>query len=155
MMPAVAPPARCEQISPPEAGTHRAGHRQRGMGMATILIVDDSGFQRAFLTKVLVEGGYDVLEATGGDRALEIAAADRPDCILTDLIMPDMRGAVLLETLQRRDCAIPIVVLTSDIQDVVEARCLELGAARVLHKPVKPARLTATIAAVLSGEGSL
>ncbi len=125
--------------------------------MATILIVDDSGFQRAFLTKVLVEGGYDVLEAASGDQALEITAADRPvadrpDCILTDLIMPDMRGAALLDTLRRRGCEIPIVVLTSDIQEVVEEQCLELGAARVLHKPIKPERLTATIAEVLSGE---
>ncbi len=60
--------------------------------MATILIVDDSGFQRKFLSKALAEGGHRVLEATGGDQALEIAAGDRPDCILTDLIMPDMRG---------------------------------------------------------------
>ncbi len=122
--------------------------------MATILIVDDSGFQRAFLSKALVGGGYDVLEAASGDLALEIAAADQPDCILTDLIMPDMRGAVLLETLQQRGSEIPIVVLTSDIQEVVEARCLELGAARVLHKPIKPAWLTAAIADVLSGEAS-
>ena len=120
--------------------------------MATVLIVDDSGFQRTFLRKTLQEGGYDVLEATGGGQALEIAAADRPDCILTDLIMPDMRGLTMLETLKRRGSTIPVVVLTADIQERVEAQCLELGAARVLHKPVKPARLTETIAAVLSGE---
>ena len=118
--------------------------------MATILIVDDSGFQRSFLSKALVEGGYDVLEAAGGDRALEMLAADRPDCILTDLIMPDMRGLVLLETLRQRYSEIPVVVLTADIQEGVEARCLELGATRVLHKPVKPARLREAIAEALA-----
>ena len=122
--------------------------------MATILIVDDSGFQRAFLRKALEEGGFDVLEAAGADRALEIAAADQPDCILTDLIMPEIRGLILLETLQQRDSEIPVVVLTADIQEGVAARCLELGAARVLHKPVKPARLRETLAEVLSGEAS-
>ncbi len=119
--------------------------------MATILIVDDSGFQRTFLSKKLGEGGYRVLEAVNGTEALERAAADRPDCILTDLIMPDMRGLELLETLQQRGSTIPVVVLTADIQERVEARCLELGAARVLHKPVKPDRLRAAIAEALAG----
>ena len=122
--------------------------------MATILIVDDSGFQRAFLRRALVEGGYGVLEAANGTQALEVAAAEGPDCILTDLIMPDMRGLALIETLQQRGSEIPIVVLTADIQEKVEARCLELGAAQVLHKPVKPERLRAVIAAVLAGEGA-
>ncbi len=120
--------------------------------MATILIVDDSGFQRAFLSKALAEGGYGVLEAENGARALEIAAAERLDCILTDLIMPDMRGLAMIEALKQGGSEVPIVVLTADIQERVEARCLELGAARVLHKPVKPERLRATIAEVLAGD---
>jgi CheY-like chemotaxis protein len=122
--------------------------------MATILIVDDSGFQRAFLSKALVRGGYRVLEATGGDQALEVVAADRPDCVVTDLIMPDMRGLVLLETLRRRHSEIPVVVVTADIQEEVAARCRQLGAAQVLHKPVKPDRLRQAIADVLSAGAS-
>ncbi len=122
--------------------------------MTTVLIVDDSGFQRSFLRKALVEDGYRVLEAANGKQALEVAAAERPDCILTDLIMPDMRGLALLETLQQAGSEIPVVVLTADIQERVEAQCLELGAARVLHKPVKPARLKDTLAEVLSEEAS-
>ena len=120
--------------------------------MPTILIVDDSGFQRTFLSKTLTGGGYDVLEAASGDQALEVARSAQPDCMLTDLIMPDMRGLALLETLQQQGSEIPVVVLTADIQEEVEARCLTLGAARVLHKPVKPERLLETIAAVLGGE---
>ena len=119
--------------------------------MPTILIVDDSGFQRTFLSKTLTGGGYEVLEAANGDQALEVAGSARPDCMLTDLIMPDMRGLALLETLQRQGSEIPVVVLTADIQEEVEARCLRLGAARVLHKPVKPERLLETIAEVLDG----
>ncbi len=120
--------------------------------MPTILIVDDSGFQRTFLSKALVAGGYRVLEAANGSQALEIVEDDRLDCILTDLIMPDMRGMALLETLQERGSQIPVVVLTADIQERVEAECLALGAALVLHKPVKPARLREAIGEVLSDE---
>ena len=118
--------------------------------MATILIVDDSGFQRTFLSKALAEGGHRVLEAVDGNKALEVAAAERPDCILTDLIMPDMRGLALLEALRESESEIPVMVLTADIQEGVEAQCLELGAARVLHKPIKPARLRTTVAEVLA-----
>ena len=120
--------------------------------MTTVLIVDDSGFQRSFLRKALTEDGYRVLEAGNGEEALEIVAADRPDCILTDLIMPDMRGMVLLENLQQQGSEIPVVVLTADIQERVEAECLKLGAARVLHKPVKPELLRRTVTEVLDGE---
>ena len=120
--------------------------------MPTILVVDDSAFQRAFLRKTLITAGFGVLEAGDGSEALEVATARQPDGILTDLIMPDMRGIALLEALRDRGSTIPIVVLTADIQEPVEARCLELGAARVLHKPVKPAVLTATLAEALSGD---
>ena len=120
--------------------------------MPTILIVDDSGFQRAFLRKTLTESGYTVLEAGNGDEALAVADAERPDAILTDLIMPDMRGLALLETLEQRGSEIPVVVLTADIQQRVQEQCLELGAARVLHKPVRPELLTETLAAVLAAE---
>ncbi len=118
--------------------------------MATILIVDDSAFQRTFLKKTLSGAGFAVLEANNGGEALERAAAESPDAILTDLIMPDMRGRVLLETLQSQGSKIPIVVLTADIQEPVAAECLKLGAVRVLHKPIKPEILTQTLAEVLA-----
>ena len=120
--------------------------------MPTILIVDDSAFQRKFLRKTLETAGYRILEAANGGEALEVVAANHPDAILTDLIMPDMRGLTLLETLRDRGSETPIVVLTADIQEPVEARCLELGAARVLHKPVKPEVLSATFTEVLAGD---
>ncbi|MCP3959474.1 MAG: response regulator [bacterium] len=118
--------------------------------MATILIVDDSAFQRSFLRKALTEAGYDVQEAGDGEQALAVKNTQRPDCILTDLIMPDMRGLALLEALRDQGSEIPTIVLTADIQEGVEKRCLELGAARVLHKPVKPGVLASAVAEVLA-----
>ncbi|MEM7349396.1 MAG: response regulator [Acidobacteriota bacterium] len=119
--------------------------------MPTILIVDDSAFQRKFLRKTLEAAGYRIVEAANGSEALDVAAAEQPDAILTDLIMPDLRGLALLETLEERGSEIPIVVLTADIQEPVEARCLELGAAKVLHKPAKPDVLDTTFKALLAG----
>lgn len=118
--------------------------------MQKILIVDDSSFQRKFLRKALNDGGFATVEAGNGAEALEIAGAQPLDAILTDLIMPDMRGLALLETLKERGSEVPIVVLTADIQEPVEVQCLELGAARVLHKPIKPRLLVEALQAVLA-----
>ncbi len=120
--------------------------------MPTILIVDDSGFQRAFLRKALAEGGYEIIEAGDGSEALEIVERRRLDGILTDLIMPDLRGLALLEALRERGSEVPVVVLTADIQKRVEEQCLALGAARVLHKPIQPELLRSTLDAVLAEE---
>ena len=99
-----------------------------------------------------MEGGYDVLEAANGDEALAIANAERLDAILTDLIMPDMRGLALLEALDQQGSEVPVVVLTADIQQRVKEQCLALGAARVLHKPIQPELLRSTLDAVLAEE---
>ena len=121
--------------------------------MATILIVDDSQFQRSFQRRALTAAGHTVLEAGDGTQALETVAAERPDCVLIDLIMPGTRGFTLLETLRSREPALPVIVVTADIQDQVRRQCLGLGAAAVLHKPVDGEVLQREVAAAL-GEGS-
>ena len=117
--------------------------------MATLLIVDDSQFQRSFQRRALEAGGHTVLEAGGGRQALEIVAAERPSCVVTDLIMPDTRGLALLETLRSRHPRLPVLVVTADIQDQVRQQCLELGAFAVLHKPVDGEVLRRTVAGAL------
>ncbi len=121
--------------------------------MATILIVDDSQFQRSFQRRALAASGYTVVEAGDGTQALEIVAAERPDCVLVDLIMPGTQGLTLLETLDSREPALPVIVVTADIQDQVRQQCLELGAFAVLHKPVAAEVLRRQVAAAL-GETS-
>lgn len=120
--------------------------------MATVLIIDDSAFQRSFLRRTVAGAGWRAIPVASGEDALEELETRRPDLILTDLIMPDMRGLALLETLQERRLEIPIVVLTADIQEPIRERCLELGAARVLYKPIKPDELVAAIEELLPPE---
>ena len=106
--------------------------------MAMILIVDDSRFQHAFLRNALAPLGHDIRAANNGREALEFLEKETPDCLVADLIMPEMRGVTLLETMRERKMKVPTLVLTADIQHQVRERCLELGALDVLHKPVKP-----------------
>ena len=120
--------------------------------MAKILIVDDSGFQRSFLRKALTAASHDVIEAADGAQGLEKVATERPDCVLADLIMDKMRGLTMLASLRERQDRTPVVILTSDIQDAVRKRCLELGAFAVLHKPVNPVELLETIAQAMADQ---
>jgi CheY-like chemotaxis protein len=116
-----------------------------GVSMARILIVDDSIFQRANLRAIVREGGHDSTEAGNGRQALAMIAADPPDLLLIDLIMPEMNGMDILETLREQRSRIPVIVVTADIQDTVRQECLALGAAAVLHKPPQKEALLAAI----------
>ena len=105
-----------------------------------ILIVDD---ERDFVELVqfrLAALGYEFIVASDGVQALSQARQVKPDLILLDLIMPNMDGFDLLETL-RSDASerfLPIIVLTADTTEEAKARALDAGATDFLVKPVSP-----------------
>ncbi|GAB0057071.1 Response regulator PleD [Candidatus Magnetaquicoccaceae bacterium FCR-1] len=105
----------------------------------TILIVDDESINIAVLTDILEER-YEILFATDGKKAMELAKTAQPDLILLDVKMPGMDGHEVCARLkEERDTAnIPIIFVTamSDVND--EARGLELGAMDYITKPVSP-----------------
>jgi len=105
--------------------------------MPTILIADDSMFQRFQTSKTAVEAGYDVLEAKDGQECLQLMLEKRPDVLLLDLNMPALDGLAVMERLAAAG-AMParIYVLTADIQDTTRKRCMDLGAYDCINKPV-------------------
>ena len=109
--------------------------------MALILIIDDSSFQRGVIRRLVQKAAYQTEEAVNGIDGLVKIAARKPDCILTDLLMPDMGGLELLEVLQEQSITIPVIVVTSNYQNSVRDRCLELGAFALVDKPVRPEEL--------------
>lgn len=117
--------------------------------MSRILIVDDSQFQRANLRILLSKQGHHTKEASNGRQALEMLAANPPDCMLLDLTMPDMDGFDVLNVMKRKNLTVPVIVMTADIQDVVRNECLKLGAANVLHKPPRENELQQALSALL------
>jgi CheY-like chemotaxis protein len=104
---------------------------------ASVLVVDDAAFSRRMLRKYIEAEGCKVLEATNGQQALEIVQQYQPDCILTDLLMPDVDGFQLLKNLRDQGCTIPIAIITADIQDTSRQRGIELGAVQFINKPAK------------------
>lgn len=102
--------------------------------MASILIVEDSLLSRRVFTKMLKAEGYEILEASSGPEALEILRTQTPDCMLLDLLMPEMEGREVLKIMRQQGLQIPTIVITADIQMSTRQECLDLGAIAVIHK---------------------
>jgi putative nucleotidyltransferase with HDIG domain len=107
--------------------------------MNKILIVDDQQ-QNLYLMKTLLGGqGYQVLEASNGAEALELARTDPPNVIISDILMPVMDGYSLCQEWMKDEVLrnIPFVFYTATYTDPKdEALALSLGAARFIVKPL-------------------
>lgn len=101
-------------------------------------MVDDVEDNRNLLVRRFKKRGYDVIEADGGARALELIASDAFDAVLMDVMMPGMSGLEVLRTIRSQHLSrhLPIIMVTakSERADILEA--LEAGADDFIVKPV-------------------
>jgi PAS domain S-box-containing protein len=116
--------------------------------MAKILIVDDQALIRQFLSDLLRLNGHDPFEASEGSEALALVRAERPDLIITDVLMPNIDGYEFVRQL-RSDPAIgetPVIFHTATY-DEKEAHALAEagGVVQTLCKPIDPEALLKTI----------
>jgi two-component system, OmpR family, response regulator len=122
-----------------------------------VLIVDDEPDIRRIARLSLVRlGGMEVVEAANGDEALAAAAAEKPDAVLLDVMMPGRDGPSTLAAL-RADAAtasIPVVFLTAKVMAEEVERLRAIGAAGVLTKPFDPLTLAADLRSALEGHPS-
>jgi two-component system nitrogen regulation response regulator NtrX len=119
-----------------------------------ILVVDDDADIRLALEMLLQYDGYEVWTAKDGGEALrrldvEEAAGRRPGVVLTDLKMPNLDGLGLLERIQARASAPPVVIVSGhgDVSTAVDA--IRRGAVNFLEKPLDENRVLVTIRAAL------
>jgi PAS domain S-box-containing protein len=109
--------------------------------MTNILIVDDYKLNRYMLAAMLKGNGYRVTTAVNGVMALEAAAADPPDLIISDILMPDMDGFALCRHWQKDPKLknIPFIFYTATYTDPKDEEfALSLGADRFIVKPQEP-----------------
>ena len=118
--------------------------------MSSILIVDDSVFQRRVVSAPLRAEGFEVFEAVNGNDGLLKIHVLHPDLILLDILMPEKDGLQVLKELNDAGNTIPVVMLTSDVQDSTRAECLSLGARAFLNKPVKADELIPVITSLIT-----
>jgi PAS domain S-box-containing protein len=114
-----------------------------------VLVVDDEPDIAALVRRYLERGGYRTLGAAGGDAALRLARAERPDLITLDILMPETNGLTVLEWLKSDSATagIPVVLLSILPDDGAGRR---LGAADYVAKPIEEAALLERIGRVLA-----
>ena len=117
-----------------------------------ILVVDDEEFNRKILVRLLNRYGYLQIETAGtGKEALVNLNKDAFDCILLDISMPDLDGYEVLGLIQGDELMrdIPVIMITGIEDKDSVIRCIELGAADYLQKPIDPVLLKARLDASL------
>lgn len=116
------------------------------------VIVDDDEFILQLMTLVLEAAGHTVTSFSSSVRALREIPVERPDCVITDVIMPEMDGFELCREVRKRpDLAdIKIIMCTSKAYDFDRRRAKELGADGYIVKPIKPETLMKQIDEILS-----
>jgi PAS domain S-box-containing protein len=115
-----------------------------------ILNVDDNESGRYIKTRVMRQGGYEVIEARTGIEALEMARRERPDLVLLDVKLPDINGFEVCRLIKKQDVQLLVLQISASFvapQD--RAVGLNAGADAYLSQPVEPAELLATIRALL------
>lgn len=108
------------------------------VSVPTVLVVDDSAMMRKTLTLTLKKVGYQVLQARDGQEALELLLQNPAvDLIVSDLEMPRLNGFEFLNELRKKPLAsaIPVVMLTTRINDKHRQLALHLGASAYMSKP--------------------
>jgi len=113
------------------------------MSGKTVLLVDDSRVAR-MMTRRLIEvdrPGWTV-EAVSGEDALDKLAQSKPDFVVLDVNMPGIGGLETARRMREQAPALPITLLTANIQDPVRHQAEDLGVG-FLAKPVRPEELQA------------
>ena len=112
-----------------------------------ILVVEDNERNMKLFRDVLQASGHRTLEATTGQRAVELATEHGPDVVLMDIQLPDIDGVEALRRLRadERTQAVPVLALTAQAMEGDRERFLAAGFDGYLSKPVNIADLLDTV----------
>jgi adenylate cyclase len=117
---------------------------------ARILVVDDVPENVRLLEAVLEAHGYDVVSATSGDAALDLARSANPDLVLLDVMMPPPDGLAVCKQLREQEetAVLPVIMLTAS-EGSEKTTAIEAGADDFIPKPFNSAELLTRIRSLL------
>ena len=115
--------------------------------MSTVLVVEDTPSEMELMSHYLRESGYFVINAVSAKEALEKAIAQKPDVIVTDIVMPGMSGFELCRSLKKNPVTgnVPIVICTSKNQEIDRLWGMKQGADAYISKPFTKEQLVRVI----------
>jgi DNA-binding response OmpR family regulator len=121
--------------------------------MTRILVVEDSPDLAFGLRTNLEIEGYDIRVASDGRAALRTFDEFRPDLVVLDLMIPELNGYGVLQTLRERGSTIPVLILSATGEETAKIRGFRLGADDFVTKPFSVLELLARIEALLRRAG--
>jgi DNA-binding response OmpR family regulator len=124
--------------------------KKKGAGrMATILIVDDNIKIRRLIDIYLRREGFDTLQAGDGTEVFDVLEKSKVDLIVADIMMPNVDGYALLQTLRDEKNDIPVLMATAKTTFADKKHGFELGADDYMTKPIDLEELVLRIRALL------
>jgi twitching motility two-component system response regulator PilH len=105
--------------------------------VTTVLVVEDTPSEMELMTLYLRESGYKVITATNGKEALEKISQQKPDVVITDVVMPDMNGFEMCRSLKKNPDTkdLPVIACTSKNQELDRLWGMKQGVDIYLTKP--------------------
>jgi len=116
--------------------------------MNKILVIEDENEMARGLKDILEFDGYEVMTAATGREGIQAANRKEPDCIILDLMLPDISGYEVCEQIRQKR-KVPILMLTAKSQDHDKIRGFKVGADDYLTKPFSVGELSARVMALL------
>lgn len=118
--------------------------------MGTVLIVEDTPSEMELISHYLQEGGYMVISAVTAKEAMSKAIEQRPDVILTDVVMPGMSGFELCRSLRKHPATekVPIVICSSKNLEIDRLWGMKQGADAYITKPFTREQLIRVVRSV-------
>ncbi|MBE5742774.1 MAG: response regulator transcription factor [Clostridiales bacterium] len=117
--------------------------------MFTVLVVEDDFGTRKLMTVVLKNAGYRPIPAETASEGLELFEREKPDLVLADIMLPDMSGFRLTESLRRISPDVPIIIVTAKQSPSDKHYGFMVGADDYMTKPVDEEELILRIKALL------
>jgi len=118
-------------------------------GNGRVLVVDDEPYVRTIVRLLLEKAGYDVLEATNGEAAIEALNAGENrlvmDVVICDIRMPKINGIQAIEYFQREYPHVPVIVLTAYPETKMAVSFMRNGVTDYLVKPVDAQKLRGAV----------
>lgn len=117
-----------------------------------ILVVDDSGFARRALIKLINEQleGWQVFDTGDAKEAVSMFRLHAPEIMFLDLTMPDVRGEDILAEIRTFDQECKIIVVSADIQQKTKEAVMSLGADYMVNKPINAEKIAEALTHIMS-----
>jgi CheY-like chemotaxis protein len=141
-----------DRIHPRAPSSFRVDLDRPDLSDLKVLVVDDEPDAQVLICRLLKDCGADVRATGSADEAMQLLSDRPPDVLISDIGMPGVDGYEFLRRVRRHDdgqvARVPAVALTAFARSEDRTRALRAGFLAHVAKPVEPAELIATIAAV-------